>query len=72
MDFESLLLGESANTVDPESMIKTFHQERLSNGELLRLTQNPVADKNPEEFEEEPSVRFLLFIHDFLIYCSYS
>lgn len=55
MDFKTLL-SEATSNVDPESMVKTFVQEKLSNGVLLRLTQDPLPAKDVGEPEDEPSV----------------
>lgn len=55
VDFETLL-SEATSNVDPESMVKTFVQEKLSNGVLLRLTQDPLPAKDVGEPEDEPSV----------------
>lgn len=41
VDFQSILLDRDKEAVDPEQMIKVFVQEKLPNGELLRLTENP-------------------------------
>lgn len=56
VDFQSILLDRDKEAVDPEQMIKVFVQEKLPNGELLRLTENPSA-KLVNIHEAEPVVR---------------
>lgn len=52
VDFESILLRNSTNPIDPERMVKTFVHEKF-NGELFRLTHNPSP---VEDDADEPSV----------------
>lgn len=45
IDFQSILAGNRNSNVDPELKLKIFVQEKLSNGQLLKLTQNPTPEK---------------------------
>lgn len=56
IDFQSILAQNRESPVDPELMIKIFVQEKLPNGQLLELTQNPTPAKEKRTDKSSDSI----------------